>query len=69
MANVLLGVTGSVAAVRVPALYGLLKERGHTVKVVATQASLYFFDPAALDPPDPQRPERNRDVVLLETRP
>ena len=66
MANVLLGVTGSVAAVRVPALYARLKERGHRVKVVATRASLYFFDPAALDPPDPLRPERNRDVVFLD---
>jgi phosphopantothenoylcysteine decarboxylase len=66
MANVLLGVTGSVAAVRVPVLYGRLKERGHSVKVVATQASLYFFQPAALDPPDPLRPERNRDVVILD---
>jgi len=66
MANVLLGVTGSVAAVRVPVLYGRLKERGHSVKVVATQASLYFFDPASLDPADPLRPERNRDVVILD---
>ena len=66
MANVLLGVTGSVAAVRAPVLYGGLKERGHTVKVVATQASLYFFHPAALDPVDPLRPERNRDVVILD---
>ena len=66
MANVLLGVTGSVAAVRVPALYAGLRERGHRVRVVATGASLYFFDPAALDPPDPLRPERNRDVVFLD---
>lgn len=66
MANVLLGVTGSVAAVRVPALYARLKERGHAVKVVATHAALYFFDPAALDPADPQQPERNRDVVILD---
>src|SRR5262245_26902344 len=63
MANVLLGVTGSVAAVRVPALVDQLKERGHAVKVVATSASLYFFDPLALDP---QRSERNRDVVILD---
>ena len=46
MARVLLGVTGSVAAVRTPALYAALRQRGHEVKVVATQASLYFFDPA-----------------------
>lgn len=46
MANILLGVTGSVAALKTPLLYETLKRPGHTVKVVATQASLYFFDPA-----------------------
>src|SRR5262249_40126548 len=66
VANVLLGVTGSVAAVRVPALYAQLKERGHRVKAVATPASLYFFDPAALDPAGPARPGRNRDVVVRD---
>jgi phosphopantothenoylcysteine decarboxylase len=45
---VLLGVTGSVAAIRTPALREKLKEAGHQVKVVATQAALYFFDPAGL---------------------
>ena len=63
MANVLLGVTGSVAAIRTPDLYGLLRQAGYSVKVVATPASLYFFDPAALDP---ARPERNPDVVILD---
>jgi phosphopantothenoylcysteine decarboxylase len=46
MANVLLGVTGSVAAVRVPALYDTLTAAGHAVKIVATNAATYFFDPA-----------------------
>jgi phosphopantothenoylcysteine decarboxylase len=50
MANVLLGATGSVAAIRVPELYRQLRLAGHAVKVVATRAALYFFDPAALDP-------------------
>lgn len=45
MANILLGVTGSVAAVKTPLLYETLRHAGHAVKVVATQASLYFFDP------------------------
>jgi phosphopantothenoylcysteine decarboxylase len=49
MANVLLGATGSVAAIRVPELYRQLRLAGHAVKVVATRAALYFFDPAALD--------------------
>src|SRR4051812_46972840 len=48
MANVLLGATGSVAAVRVPALYAALTAAGHAVKVVATDAAAYFFDPAAI---------------------
>ena len=48
MANVLLGATGSVAAVRVPALFDALQADGHAVKVVATAAATYFFDPAAI---------------------
>jgi phosphopantothenoylcysteine decarboxylase len=48
MANVLLGVTGSVAAIRTPLLYRELAEAGHGVKVVATNPALYFFDPSAL---------------------
>lgn len=48
MANILLGATGSVAAVRVPALVGALQEAGHAVRVVATSAATYFFDPAPL---------------------
>ena len=48
MANVLLGVTGSVAAVRTPALAAALRQSGHAVRVVATDAALYFFDPSEL---------------------
>ena len=48
MANVLLGVTGSVAAVKTPELVRLLSDAGHAVKVVATDAATYFFDPDAL---------------------
>src|SRR5947208_12363162 len=50
MANVLLGATGSVAAVRVPALHDALTADGHAVKVVATTAATYFFDPADVGP-------------------
>jgi phosphopantothenoylcysteine decarboxylase len=48
MANVLLGLTGSVATVKAPELVALLDGAGHQVKVVATRAALYFFDPQAL---------------------
>ena len=63
MANVLLGVTGSVAAILTPQLFQRLRDDGHAVKVVVTQASLYFFDPRALDP---SCPERNPEVVVLD---
>ena len=46
----LLGVTGSVAATRTPALVAALLAAGHEVKVVATTPSLYFFDEGALPP-------------------
>jgi phosphopantothenoylcysteine decarboxylase len=44
MANVLLGVTGSVAAMRTPDIVNALCNRRHRVRVIATRASLYFFD-------------------------
>jgi phosphopantothenoylcysteine decarboxylase len=66
MPKILLGVTGSVAAIRAPALYEALRRAGHQVKLVATSASLYFFDPASLDPIDPARPKRNPEVVILD---
>jgi len=50
MANVLLGETGSVAAIRTPALVEALTAAGHAVKVVATEPALYFFDVTELPP-------------------
>lgn len=49
MSRVLLGVTGSVAAIRTPVLFDALRAIGHEVRVVATRPSLYFFDPGELD--------------------
>lgn len=49
MANVLLGVTGSVASVRTPLLTQEFLRAGHTVRVVATRAALYFFNPTELN--------------------
>jgi phosphopantothenoylcysteine decarboxylase len=71
MANVLLGATGSVAAVRVPALFGALTSAGHDVKIVATDAATYFFDPAAIQaratPPDSTaRRQRDPNFVILD---
>ena len=64
MANVLLGVTGSVAAIYTPQLFADLRTAGHAVKVVATKPAAYFFDPATISPlPDGKR---NRDIVILD---
>jgi phosphopantothenoylcysteine decarboxylase len=49
MARVILGVTGSVAAVKTPALVEALRAARHEVCVVATRAALYFFDPAEIE--------------------
>jgi phosphopantothenoylcysteine decarboxylase len=66
VANVLLGVTGSVAAIKTPLLFAGLRRQGHAVRVVATQPSLYFFDPAELDPLPGVPPRRNPAVVSLD---
>jgi phosphopantothenoylcysteine decarboxylase len=66
MSNVLLGVTGSVAAIKAPQLYAALKKAGHRVRVVATQAALYFFDPAEIEPLHGDPPRRNPDKVSLD---
>jgi phosphopantothenoylcysteine decarboxylase len=50
MARVVLGVTGSVAAIRTPALFAALSDLKHEVRVVATEPALYFFDPAEIAP-------------------
>jgi phosphopantothenoylcysteine decarboxylase len=66
MANLLLGVTGSVAAIRVPDLYAALRQEAFDVKIVATKAATYFFDPSAIDPSGNEPLLRNRDVVILD---
>jgi phosphopantothenoylcysteine decarboxylase len=63
MANVLLGVTGSVAAIRTPMLFEALQQSRHRVRVVATDSGLYFFDPAELDS---THLGRNPDVVTVD---
>ena len=62
--NVLLGVTGSVAAIKTPALVEALRSAGHAIRVVATKASTYFFDPLAFAmAPDGRR---DRAIVSLD---
>ncbi|MFO0864362.1 MAG: flavoprotein [Gemmataceae bacterium] len=64
MAKVLLGATGSVAAIRVPDLYAALRREGHEVRIIATDASTYFFDPAQIAPLPAGG--RNSAVVTLD---
>jgi phosphopantothenoylcysteine decarboxylase len=64
MANVLLGVTGSVAAIYTPQLYDELRQAGQAVKIVATKSALYFFDPAAIEPTTDG--QRNKSVIVLD---
>lgn len=66
MGRVLLGVTGSVAAIKTPPLYHALRAAGHEVKVVATSAALYFFDPLDIEAQPGNPPTRNRDAVILD---
>lgn len=63
MAKILLGVTGSVAAIKTPELFAALSGGGHSVRIVATRAAAYFFDPAAIQPENGQR---NRSIVSLD---
>lgn len=49
--NVLLGISGSVAAVKAGELVLLLKKSGFNVKVIATDSSLRFFDKSKVDVP------------------
>jgi phosphopantothenoylcysteine decarboxylase len=49
MANVLLGVTGSVASIKTPEVVAALKQAGHHVKIVATKPATYFFDVSELE--------------------
>ncbi len=62
MARIILGVTGSVAALRTPALFAALRALGHAVRVVATEPALYFFEPAELGPEEPAGGPLYRDA-------
>src|SRR4051794_31078884 len=69
MSRTLLGVTGSVAALKTPLVHDTLRQAGHEVKVVATVAATYFFDPAgiaALPVSAGAVPVRNPAVMILD---
>ncbi len=66
MAKVLLGVTGSVASIKTGELFDLLVQAGHEVKIVATQASLYFFDPALIGSKNSSHSKRDPQKVILD---
>src|SRR5262245_46008942 len=63
MPNILLGVTGSVAALKTPLLFATLRGAGHAVRIVATNAATYFFDPAGIEP---HGGSRNPALVTLD---
>jgi phosphopantothenoylcysteine decarboxylase len=65
MARLILGVTGSVAAIRTPALCGELRSAGHEVRIVATRPSLYFFDPALVTKLGGESSELTTDAPLF----
>ncbi len=47
MPRVVLGVTGSVAAIRAAELVAALRRRGHEVRVVLIETAAYFVAPEA----------------------
>ena len=64
MARILLGVTASVAAVKVPELYQALKHAGHVIRIVATDRSCHFFD--VQSPDGVPRASRNPEICTLD---
>lgn len=70
MARLILGVTGSVAAIKTPELLESLRHAGHDVRIVATRAALYFVTPDDIGRPrtdqnDPGRPEPPAGPIFL----
>ncbi len=61
-AKILIGVTGSVAAVRTPTLFTALRAEGYDVRVLATESSLYFFDQNEIGPKHPTGGPLYRDA-------
>ena len=49
MARLILGITGSVAAIKTPELISTLRGAAHLVRVVATRSALYFVNPEEIE--------------------
>lgn len=49
MARLILGVTGSVAAIKTPELLQALRRAGHDVRIVATGPAIYFVRPDEIE--------------------
>lgn len=64
MARIVLGVTGSVAAIRTPELYHRLSQFAE-VKLVATEAATYFFDFSDVVPAI--NGQRDRAKIILDS--
>jgi len=47
MAKILVGVTGGIAAYKIPSLVSVLVDNGHEVKVIMTESALKFITPLA----------------------
>lgn len=66
MARVIVGLTGSVAAIKAPELLAALRRAGHEVKVVATGPSLYFVRPDELEAAGAGPGDPSTRIVLLD---
>ena len=66
MAHILLGATGSVAAIRVPEMYRQLRLAGHAVKVVATRAAPCVREIQPWSMPMPMAVSPNPTAAMLQ---
>jgi phosphopantothenoylcysteine decarboxylase len=66
MARLILGLTGSVAAIKAPELLGALRRAGHEVRIVATRPALYFVRPDELVPATADRDGLAAPVLLRD---
>lgn len=69
--NILLGITGSIAAKLTNKLVSELRDAGHEVRIVATQSALNFLDASCdplLDKHEWEHYQHNKKVLHIELR-